>query len=121
MLFGLRRAIESWGPSVSGKPRHPRNGRTIREAAEITGLSARSVRRWTSRSRDEWLQQMAEDRESIRAFHDDEGHSWPETAKHFRLDVSTVKRRAYRARKERTQEAADRAQPPLPFTAETDF
>lgn len=58
---------------------------------------------------------MAEDREAIRAFHDDGGHSWPKTAEHFRLDVSTVKRRAYRARKERAQEAAEHLQPPLPL------
>lgn len=100
---------------MSDKPRFPRNGRTIREATEITGLSPRSVRRWTSRSRAEWLQDMADEREAIRAFRDEEGHSWPETAKHFRLDVSTVKRRAYKARKERAQETADRAQPPLPL------
>lgn len=86
---------------MSAEPRHPRNGRTIKEASEITGLSPRSIRRWTSRSRDEWLQQKADEREAIRAFHDEEGHSWTQTAKHFRLDVSTVKRRAYRARKER--------------------
>ena len=46
---------------------------------------------------------MATERESIRAFHDDAGHSWPETAEHFGLHVDTVKRRAYRARKERAR------------------
>jgi DNA-directed RNA polymerase specialized sigma24 family protein len=100
---------------MSAEPRHPRNGRTIKEAAEITGLSPRSIRRWTSLNRDEWLQKMNDEREAIRAFHDEDGHSWTETAKHFRLDVSTVKRRAYRARKERAQEAVDHAQPPLPI------
>lgn len=100
---------------MSDKPRFPRNGRTIKEAAEITGLSPRSVRRWTSRTRAEWLQEMADEREAIRAFHDEDGHSWTETAKHFRLDVSTVKRRAYRAREERKQEIAEQLQPPLPF------
>jgi DNA-directed RNA polymerase specialized sigma24 family protein len=91
-----------WGYSMT-EPRFPRNGRTIAQASAITGLSPRTIRRWTSRSRDEWLQQKANEREEIRAFHDDQNHSWTETAAHFHLDVSTVKRRAYRARKEREQ------------------
>lgn len=94
-----------------------RKGRSIRDLSERTGLSPATIARHTSRSRDEWIQQKADEREAIRAFHDEGGHSWPQTAKHFRLDVSTVKRRAYRARKERAQEAAHRAQPRLPFTA----
>lgn len=97
--------------------RYDRKGSSISEMSQGTGLSPATIKRWTSRSRDEWLQQKADEREAIRAFHDEDGHSWPQTAKHFRLDVSTVKRRAYRARKERAQEAAHRAQPPLPFTA----
>ena len=84
--------------------RQSRNGRTIREASEITGLSERSVKRWTSRPRDEWLNQKVAEREDIRAYHDDQGHSWTETATHFKLHVDTVKRRAYRARKERAAE-----------------
>lgn len=95
-----------------------RKGRSIRDLSERTGLSPATIARHTSRSRAEWIRQKADEREAIRAFHDDEGHSWPQTARHFRLDISTVKRRAYRARKERAQEAADRAQPPLPLTAE---
>lgn len=95
--------------------RHDRKGSSISEMSRGTGLSPATIKRWTSRSRDEWLQQKADEREAIRAFHDDEGHSWPQTAKHFRLDVSTVKRRAYRAREERKQEIAEQLQPPLPF------
>lgn len=78
-----------------------RQGRSIRDLSARTGLSPATIARHTSRSRDEWLQQKADEREAIRVFHDEEGHSWTQTAKHFRLDVSTVKRRAYRARKER--------------------
>ena len=95
--------------------RYDRKGSSISEMSQGTGLSPATIKRWTSRSRDEWLQQKADEREAIRAFHDEDGHSWTETAKHFRLDVSTVKRRAYRARKERAQEAVDHAQPPLPI------
>lgn len=92
-----------------------RGARSIQELAHRTGLSKATIARHTSLTRAEWLQEVADEREAIRAFHGDEGHSWTQTAKHFRLDVSTVKRRAYRARKERAQEAADHAQPPLPL------
>nr|WP_176455443.1 hypothetical protein [Kocuria palustris]BAX51292.1 replication protein [Kocuria palustris] len=92
-----------------------RGGRSISDLAQRTGLSKATIARHTSRTRAEWLQDMADEREAIRAFHDDEGHSWSETAKHFRLTLSTVKSRAYRARHERAREEADRAQPPLPL------
>lgn len=45
----------------------PRNGRTIKEAAEITGLSERTIRRWTSEPREVWLAKAAQRREKIRA------------------------------------------------------
>lgn len=35
--------------------RVPRNGRTIKEAAALTGLSERSIRRWTSEPREVYL------------------------------------------------------------------
>lgn len=92
-----------------------RGDRSIQELAQRTGLSKATIARHTSRTRTEWLQEVAEEREAIRAFHDDEGHSWPQTAKHFRLDVSTVKRRAYRARKERALEETNRLNPLLPL------
>lgn len=95
--------------------RKSRGSYTAREAAEIVGKSRRTAQRWTSISRTEWLQRMSDEREEIRAFHDDQGHSWTETAKRFGLDISTVKRRAYRARKERAQEEVDRLQPLLPI------
>lgn len=90
------------------KPQRKSRGTyTAREAAEVVGTSVRTAQRWTAIPRAEWLRQMAAEREVIRAFHDDEGHSWPETAKHFDLSVDTVKRRAYRARKERVQSQPD--------------
>lgn len=95
---------------------YDRRGSSISEMSQGTGLSEATIKRWTSRTRAEWLQQMADEREAIRVFHDDEGHSWTQTAEHFRLTLSTVKDRAYRARRERAQEAADRAQPPLPLS-----
>jgi DNA-binding Lrp family transcriptional regulator len=99
---------------MTGK-RIDRRGRSMRDLAESTGLSRATIARHTSLTRDEWLQQKAAEREEIRAFHDDQEHSWPETADHFGLSEDTVKRRAYRARKERAQEEDERAQPPLPL------
>jgi len=84
-----------------------RNGQSITELAEKTGLSRATIARHTSRSRAEWLAQKAAQREAIRAYHDEEGHSWTQTAKHFGLDYSTVKQRAYRARKERAEETQE--------------
>lgn len=83
-----------------------RRGRSIRDLSESTGLSRATIARHTSRTRSEWLQQKADEREKIRAFHDDQGHSWPETARYFGLSEDTVKRRAYRARKELPTEAS---------------
>lgn len=81
--------------------RYSRGDFTAKEAAIRAGTSERTAQRWTSRTREEWLQQKALERESIRSYHDDDGHSWSETAKHFRLSIDTVKQRAYRARKEK--------------------
>lgn len=78
---------------------------TARQAAARRGVSVRSAQRWTSVPRQEWIEDMAAEREAIRRYHDDEGHSWTETAAHFGLHYDTVKRRAYRARKERAREA----------------
>lgn len=92
-----------------GYKRIDRKGQSISGLAEKTGLSQRTIARHTSRSRAEWIAQKAAEREAIRAYHDDEGHSWTETAKHFGLDYSTVKQRAYRARKERAQHGEARS------------
>lgn len=89
-------------PSVYA--RYSRGNETAKEVAKRVGTSARTAQRWTSRTRAEWIQQKADEREEIRAFHDEQGHSWTETAARYRLDISTVKRRAYRARKERAAE-----------------
>lgn len=92
-------------------PRIDRKGRSIRDLSESTGLSRATIARHTSRSREEWLQEKSEEREAIRVFHDEENHSWPETAKKFGVSVDTVKRRAYRARKEIQDASKDPIQP----------
>lgn len=105
---------------MSTRQRINRKGLTIRELAEQTGYSRATIARATSMSRDEWLQQKADEREAIRRYHDDEGNSWTETAKHFKLSYETVKARAYRARKERAAEVEaeaererEKVEPPL--------
>lgn len=77
---------------------------TAKEGAARLGLSERYVRQLVAQPRDEWLAEKAAEREAIRVFHDDEEHSWTQTAAHFGLHVDTVKRRAYTARKERAAE-----------------
>ena len=79
---------------------------SAREGAARTGVSARHVRRLVALPRAEYIAEMAREREAIRAFHDDEGNSWTQTAEHFGLHLNTVKQRAYRARKERSTEHA---------------
>lgn len=97
---------------------YSRGNRTAKQAAEVLGKSTRTMQRWTSLPRKEWLEVMAQEREAIRAFHDDQGHSWPETAKHFRISEDCVRRRAYKARKERAREAEEKAKGPTLFDVE---
>lgn len=103
-------------PSVYA--RYSRGELTAKEAARRAKTSERTARRWTSQPRAEWIAEQAEAREEIRAYHDDEGHSWPETARHFGVSVDSVKRRAYRARKERAEEERAQVEPPLPLEAD---
>ena len=78
-----------------------RGKESIRGLSEKTGLSIATIRRHTSLPRDEWLTKKAAEREAILIYHDDEGHSWTQTAQHFGLHVDTVRRRARRARRDR--------------------
>ncbi len=81
-----------------------RKGHSIAELSQRTGLSKATIARHTSRTREQWIEQKAQEREAIRAYHDDEGHSWSQTARHFGLSTSTVQQRARRARRERAEE-----------------
>lgn len=92
---------------------------TARAAAEAYGVSIRTVQSWVAMRRQDWIDEQAATREAIRAYHDDDGHSWSETAEHFGMSVSAVRQRAYRAREERAAEADARQRramvpPPLP-------
>lgn len=77
--------------------------------AEMYGVSVRTVKSWNSQTRDDWIDEQATLRESIRAYHDDGGHSWTQTAEHFNMSTDAVRKRCYRARKERQTEAEAKA------------
>ena len=76
-----------------------------KELAEAYGVSVRTIKYWNSQTREDWIDEQATLRESIRAYHDDDGHSWSQTAEHFNTTHGAVRQRAYRARKEREAEA----------------
>lgn len=80
-----------------------------RELAEAYGVSIRTIKRWNSQTREDWIDEQAATREAIRAYHDDEGHSWAQTVEHFNMSLSAVRQRCYRARKERKAEAEEKA------------
>lgn len=44
----------------------PRNGRTVKEAAEITGLSTATIIRWTSEPREDYLARANEKRRRVK-------------------------------------------------------
>lgn len=80
-----------------------------REMAEMFGVNPRTIRSWNAMKREDWIDDQAAMRESIRAYHDDEGHSWAATAEHFNMSTDAVRKRCYRARKERAAEAEEKA------------
>lgn len=51
---------------MTEKKRIPRNGKTLREVAEGTGLSIATVARWTSEPRESYLARANEKRERVR-------------------------------------------------------
>lgn len=89
-----------------------------RQLAEMYDVTPRTIMRWAAQTRADWIDEQAAGREAIRAYHDDDGHSWTQTAKHFHLSLSTVKERAYRARKERAAEAEEKARDHFDGTVE---
>ena len=76
-----------------------------KELAEAYGVSVRTIKYWNSQTREDWIDEQATLRESIRAYHDDDGHSWSQTAERFGMSQDAVRSRCYRARKERAAEA----------------
>lgn len=105
--------------TIAIEDRVDRGKLTAKEVARRIGASERTAQRWTSKRREDWIDEQAATREAVRAYHDDDGHTWPETAKHFGMSLGATRQRAYRARKERAAEAEARWReecppPPLP-------
>ena len=80
-----------------------------RQLAEMYDVTPRTIMGWAAQTRADWTDEQAAGREAIRAYNDDDGHSWTQTGKQFHLSLSTVKERAYRARKVRAAEAEEKA------------
>lgn len=91
-----------------GKPRREfdRKGLTVREVAERTGLSERTVVRWTSRPREEYLLEASARREVIRAMYVG-GHSVAEIMEAEGCSRATVYRALQSLPKEFKDKAAD--------------
>ena len=75
---------------------------SARELAEAYGVSTRTIQSWVAMKREDWI-------DAVRSYHDDEGHTWPQTAEHFNMSQGAVRQRCYRARKEREAEAAEKS------------
>lgn len=71
--------------------RVPRNGRTIKEAAALTGLSERSIQRWTSEPREVYLARADEKRQAVRRLRA-EGLTMRAIAAELGCSVGTVHR-----------------------------
>lgn len=69
--------------------RHPRNGLSVRELAERTGVSTASITRWTSDSREVYLSRAHQRRERIRALRA-EGLTYRVIASRVGCSVGTV-------------------------------
>lgn len=69
--------------------RVPRNGRTIAEASKLTGLSPRTVRRWTSEPREVYLRRAAERHAKIHELRE-QGLSMRAIAEEVGIAVSAV-------------------------------
>ena len=80
-----------------------------KELAAMYDVSVRTIQRWASQTRKDWIDEQAATREAVRAYHDDEGHTWPQTAEYFGMSQDAVRARCYRARKEREAEAAEKS------------
>jgi len=66
-----------------------RGGMSIRELADKTGLSPRTIERWTSRPRDEYLSEAAERHRKIRELRD-QGMTMRAIAAELGVGVRTV-------------------------------
>lgn len=74
---------------VPYEQRRPRNGRTIKEAATLTGLSEQTVKRWTSEPRHVYLSRAELRHRKIRELRSS-GMTMREIAVELAVSVGTV-------------------------------
>lgn len=79
------------------RERVPRNGRTVKEAAELTGLSTATIIRWTSEPREDYLARADEKRYRVRELRG-RGLSIRAIARETGYSVGTVHRYVKEAR-----------------------
>ena len=79
--------------SITYKTIRKKRPMPAKELAEAYGVSTRTIQRWASQTREDWIDEQAATREAIRSYHDDEGHTWPQTAKHFNMSQGAVRQR----------------------------
>lgn len=75
--------------TVPYSARRSRNGRTIKEAAQLTGLTEQTIKRWTSEPRSEYEARAAARHERIQQLRD-EGLSMRAIAAQLNISVGTV-------------------------------
>lgn len=76
---------------MANRKRIPRNGKTIREVAEGTGLSTATIERWTSEPREDYLARADEKRRRVRELRA-QGLSMRAIAAEIGCSVGTVHR-----------------------------
>lgn len=74
---------------MSNHYKHPRNGWTVRELADKTGASARSIVNWTSEPREDYLNRAEKRHQKIRALRA-QGMTIRSIAKEMSVSVGTV-------------------------------
>lgn len=82
---------------MANRQRIPRNGKTIREVAEGTGLSTATIERWTSEPREDYLARADEKRYRVRELRG-RGLSIRAIARETGYSVGTVHRYVKEAR-----------------------
>lgn len=83
------------------RPHFSRNGRSIREVSEMTGLSTATVRRWTSRPREAYLNEAKVRRVRILDLHG-QGLGVRAIARELGCDPGLVSTRLKEAREDGT-------------------
>lgn len=82
---------------TNNRPRIPRGGHTVKEAAKLTGLSPATIIRWTSEPREDYIAKANEKRRKVRELRA-QGFSVRAIAEKTGYSVGTVHRYTAEAR-----------------------